>query len=84
MTVTIADHDRQLYGRLQAPIAWIKRHDNGCLVSIGLIVGTRGFTRNMFDNARRRYKWQPLTREQWQHSGCLSFCKLRGHDRCGW
>ena len=79
MWITVRDPDNNTYWRVHASLSTVKRYDNYCLVSIGWTVGV--------DLARRtfnRLKKEQLTGEQWNHSGCQSYCVLRGDSKCQW
>lgn len=80
MNITIRHGDT--YYRASVSLAWARRHDNGALVSCGLTVGE-----NLSLQAFRRLRPAQLTvitKEQYNHSGCQSRCKLRGDTICQW
>jgi len=64
--------------------AWAIAHDNGALVSCGLTVGQDGFTPRMFAWLQSRDRLDPITKDEWNHSGCQSYCVKRGAKECRW
>lgn len=72
------------YYVIEVSIAWARRHDNFALVSCGLTVGKDGFTAGMLRAALKRFRYREMTETEWQHSGCVSACVLRGAPACHW
>lgn len=84
-TISVRDYTNgHHYYRATVSQAYAVRHDNGCLVSIGLIVGEDGFTPRMFKAMQKRFNVVEITHEAWNHSGCQSYCILRGAKECRW
>jgi hypothetical protein len=82
--LTIAIRDGERYYRARVSREWAQRHDNGALVSIGLTVGhdlTRASFARLF---RLPDPPQEISRDQWNHDGCLSACIRRGAPACRW
>lgn len=81
MRISVKDNRTQppRYFFIDQPISWVKRHDNGCLVSIGLTVPV-----DLSPRAFDRLKKTEITYSAWNHSGCLSSCVMRGRDTCRW
>lgn len=77
---TICIRDGDTYYRARVSLNWAKRHDNGAMVSIGLTVGV-DLSRAAFE---RLGSLKPLTKKQYEHSGCQSSCTLRGDAKCSW
>jgi hypothetical protein len=82
--ITIADPEKHKYYRMAVTPTWAERHNNGALISCGLTIGRDGFTRRHFQLAQYRFSHVELTQEEYNHSGCQSYCILRGHDHCQW
>lgn len=59
------------------------RHNNGCLVSIGLTVPDelRRTTLQRWINAGQA---RAITHDEWNHMGCQSSCTQRGGKECRW
>lgn len=59
------------------------KHDNGCLVSIGLVVPL-----DLRYSTLARWINQGIAKEitfdEWNHMGCQSSCKRRGGTECRW
>lgn len=79
MRITAKDPKDNSYWYVHAPMKVAKRYDNGCLFSIGWTVG-KDLPRATF----ARLPKTAMTQEQWNHSGCQSYCILRGHSKCAW
>ncbi len=75
--------DGEAYYRAEVSLAWARRHDNGALVSCGLTVG-KDISRRVMRGLVTRGQAIPVTRDQWNHSGCQSSCVLRGQADCRW
>jgi len=75
----IACRNRGKFYLLDVSPVWIKRHDNGALISCGLAVGE-----DLSKDAFRRVKKEEITFQRWTHLGCQSRCKLRGDGFCQW
>jgi len=82
-TVYIKDPATDRYYRARVSQRWLERHDNGCLVSIGLTVD-KDLTRKSLDRLRGAGRLDEVTKDQWNHSGCQSSCTLRGAAACRW
>lgn len=81
VTVTVsADEHYYLY----ASPRWLQHHDNGALVSCGLTVGRDGFTVGAWKRAKAKFRTVPLTKDEYKHSGCQSYCVRRGNSECRW
>jgi hypothetical protein len=59
--------------------AWVRRHDNGSLVSIGISVPDELSHKQLKALGAKEVTW-----EKWKHSGCQSSCVLRGGTKCSW
>jgi hypothetical protein len=79
--------------RVELTGARLRRYDNGCLVSIGLTVGTplRGAGIDGCDIGPSLIaRWEaagiatPIAYDEAMHSGCQSACVRRGHAICRW
>lgn len=80
---TIPDHNHCY--RITVTIAWIKRFDNGHLISIGAICGEDGIpTVDKIRASKGVLSLERTTYAEWQHSGCQSSCKARGDAECRW
>ncbi len=90
-SITIKHPVRGKFYRARPSMAWIKRHDNGALISCGLTVdepsaysGTVWLTDRAFKALESRGVVVEITEQQWKHSGCQSSCILRGNAKCSW
>jgi len=72
------------YYRADVTSAWARSHNNDALVSCGLTAGEDGFTDKMLQGLIRREEAIPVSRMEYQHSGCLSSCRERGGSICRW
>ena len=79
MWITVKDPDNNTHWRVHASLSTVKRYDNYCLVSIGWTVGV-DLPRRTFN----RLSKTQLTEAEWGHSGCQSYCVLRGDSKCQW
>jgi len=68
--------------------AWAAKRDNGALISCGLTVGKdlpeRDFRLLETLTSRGQAILQEISHEEYNHSGCQSYCTRRGDDHCGW
>lgn len=71
------------YFRATVTPEWYKRHNNFAMVSIGLEVH-KDLTLMAFNRLKASGRVEEVTREQWNHSGCQSACRLRGDATCRW
>ena len=65
------------YYRYDASLAWVRRYDNGALISCGATVGEGGLKRVPAGAVETSF-------DQWNHSSCQSGCVLRGDAKCRW
>lgn len=77
------------YFRADVSQDFAERHDTGSLVSIGWTVGgTEDTHANMplrsFQYLQSKGFLTEVSKETWNHSGCQSTCRLRGHESCRW
>lgn len=72
------------YWVANVPPEWVKRHDNGAMISCGLTVGSGGLTKRQFNVMKGKYPCKEVTQDEWNHSGCQSSCKRRGDKECRW
>lgn len=83
IVITVKASETEFY-EARLSIATFKRYDNGAMISCGLTVGKGSFKRSILDGWIRRGMTTPITREVYQHSGCLSSCINRGGNKCQW
>jgi hypothetical protein len=81
--IAIKDPREKRYYKADVSQQWCIKHDNGCLVSIGLTVD-EDLPRASLEWLRRNGRLTEVTHEQWNHSGCQSSCTLRGAKECRW
>ncbi len=91
--VSIKDPRHDTYWFYDASVAWVRRHDNGVIVSCGLTVGEKSsysgkayLSETTFDRMKKTEKknLRAVTLDEWNHSGCQSQCVLRGNPTCRW
>lgn len=64
---------------------WAMNHDNGALFSCGLTVNDNGvFTERSLNWLRSRGRLREISQDEWNHSGCQSYCTRRGDAKCSW
>lgn len=68
--------------RYDASVRWAHEHDNGALISCGLVVGERLNGRVVLSAVPRGAV--EVSHDEWNHSGCRSGCVLRGARECRW
>jgi hypothetical protein len=73
------DETNRTAWRFNASPAWMQKHDNGHMVSIGFRVGEDITLRQL-----KALKATPVSFDDWKHSGCQSRCKRRGDNICQW
>ena len=71
------EHDK--YYKLLVSWQWMRRNDNGALISCGLDI-PRDISRRQLAAVQH----VEVSRDEWNHSGCLSRCILRGDSDCKW
>jgi len=81
LTISIKHGERYYSARVSQ--SWAMRHDNGALISCGLTVG-ESLTDRAFKLAQKRFRVTEVSREAYNHSGCQSYCTLRGDVSCRW
>lgn len=69
--------------RADVTLTWAQRHDNGALISCGLAVPDNLSCRSLA-YLLRTHRAVEVSHDAWNHSGCLSRCKLRGDSICHW
>jgi hypothetical protein len=79
-TIYMADYERGKFYRLQLTRQQAKLWNNVALVNTGLIVGAGGITAKQFDYLSKF--GTAITKDEFEHSGCKSSCKLRGDSKC--
>lgn len=93
INVSIKDPRDNTHWMYKASVAWVRRHDNGAIVSCGLTVGETSsylgkayLSETTFDRMKKTEKksLRAVTYDEWNHSGCQSQCILRGDSKCGW
>jgi hypothetical protein len=82
MRIYAQNLDNRFY-RLEVSPRWADQHDNGALISVGLTVG-KDLTERSLKALIRRGQATEVTFDEYNHSGCQSYCKMRGNDRCAW
>lgn len=82
----IESDGRSTFWRANVTLTFARKHDNGCLVSIGWRTGDESadLPIKSFEYLRRSGRLSPMTETEWKHSGCQSYCTERGHTRCVW
>lgn len=83
MTISVADKARGIYAKADLTSRQVVRLNNYHMISIGLIVG-EDITPQTLDRWLKTGIATRITHEQWNHSGCLSACTLRGAPACRW
>ena len=79
MKIAVKDPTNNTHWVVNATLRVVRRYDNSRLISCGWIVG-EDLPRSTFNRLTKT----ALTQEQYNHSGCLSYCVLRGHNKCSW
>lgn len=69
------------YYRADVTPQWARYHDNGALISCGLIVPD-SLSAEAFKRLGSRAV--EVSRDDYNHSGCLSRCVRRGDNTCQW
>ena len=67
--------------KLDVSLAWVRRNDNGCLISIGISVPDE-----LSERALKRLgaRAVPVSWDDYAHSGCQSGGGRRGNAACRW
>ena len=76
----IAIKDGNKYWVADVSSRWAQAHDNGALVSCGLTVGS-DLSKRSFNRIKTKHQ---TSIQEYNHSGCLSYCTLRGDNHCQW
>lgn len=82
-TIYVSDKSAGRYFRARLTRRQYLRLDNGCMVSIGLIVG-KGLTRETVARWVRRGRAVEVSHDEWNHSSCQSACVKSGASACRW
>lgn len=77
MKIYAKDGDR--YFRIDADARFVRKHNNGRLLSMGLTVG-----QDLDRKALEKSTHVEVTRDEWNHSACQSSCIMRGGAKCTW
>lgn len=63
--------------------SWLKAHPNYHAVSIGFVLG-EDISQKSLDSFIKKGLARETDYERANHSGCLSYCVLRGDKECRW
>ena len=65
--------------RFSASDSWVRRHDNGHVVSIGFSV-----PEDLTLKQLQKLNATEIPYDEWSHSSCQSSCVKRGDSKCTW
>ena len=83
MIIYARDEASELYLQLDVSNAWVRKHDNGAMISCGLSA-PEDISVKALKNLLARGKAERITKDEWNHSGCQSSCVMRGAKECRW
>lgn len=72
-----------IYYRLELTPSEFKRHNNYCMISAGLEIPDE-LSERALNRLIRLGRAHEVSKNEWNHGGCLSSCTLRGDDKCRW
>lgn len=82
--IYVIDFTNQRAFRIDNPSgAFLRKHDNGSLFSIGLVIG-EDVEQATVDRWVARNFAKPVDYDEANHGGCQSSCIRRGNKTCRW
>lgn len=83
LPITIHDATTNRYYRATLSLRQARRHDNGALISCGLSVPD-DLRPSTLASWLKKGIAREISHDEWNHSGCQSYCKRRGDTECRW